>query len=261
MKNLLLSISVLFCAVLSAQNPARKIVETTYLDIHPTKIKRFVELHKIMFDFTMGEERTLEDSWVYRHWYGSGATIVLMDIYPSAEAAVSDDFSVVMRRKMETMSEEEKEEMGENFREWWAFFDGHWDEMRAYNPETDFVGKADVDWDIPFVFVTGSYNTTGNMRKMGKAYMDWQTRPNVEDGLQLGGGVTYHYKGAGSDIELFGGFKNIQDFAKTVSTQGSDNPEARKTFWNMVDGAHADQIYVHVGHLDNGVFNLAGKDN
>ena len=99
-----------------------------------------------MFDFTMGEERTLEASWAYRHWYGSGATIVLMDIYPSAEAAVSDDFSVVMRRKMETMSEEEKEEMGENFREWWAFFDGHWDEMRAYNPETDFVGKADVDW-------------------------------------------------------------------------------------------------------------------
>ena len=46
MKNLLLSISVLFCAVLSAQNPSRKIMETTYLDIHPTKINRFVELHK-----------------------------------------------------------------------------------------------------------------------------------------------------------------------------------------------------------------------
>ena len=46
-----------------------------------------------------------------------------------------------------------------------------------------------------------------------------------------------------------------------MSTQGTDNPEARKTFWSMVDGAHADQIYVHVGHLDNGVFNLAGKDN
>ena len=42
-------------------------METTYLDVHPTKINRFVELHKIMFDFTMREERTLEDSWVYRH--------------------------------------------------------------------------------------------------------------------------------------------------------------------------------------------------
>jgi hypothetical protein len=44
--------------------------------------------------------------------------------------------------------------------------------MRTWNPETDFVGKPNVDWDIPFVFVTGSYNTAGNIRKMGKAYMD-----------------------------------------------------------------------------------------
>ena len=80
MKNLLLSISVLFCVLLSAQNPAPKIMETTYLDVHPTKINRFIELHKIIFDFTMGKERTLEGSWVYRHWYGSGATIVIMDI-------------------------------------------------------------------------------------------------------------------------------------------------------------------------------------
>jgi hypothetical protein len=92
MKNLLLSISMLFCALLSAQNPVSKIMETTYLDVHPTKISRFIELHKIMFDFTMGEERTLEDYWVYRLWYGSGATIVIMNIYPSAEAAVKDDF-------------------------------------------------------------------------------------------------------------------------------------------------------------------------
>ena len=260
MKNLLLSISVLFCVLLSAQNPAPKIMETTYLDVHPTKISRFVELHKIMFDFTMGEERTLEDSWVYRHWYGSGATIVIMDIYPSAEAAVNDDFWAVMRRKMDALSEEEKEAMRKTFQEWWTYFDGHTDEMRTWNPESDFVGKPDVDWDIPFVFVTGSYNTAGNMREMGKAYMDWQTRPNVEDGLQLGGGVTYHYKGAGADIQLFGGFKNIQEFATTVSTQASDNPEARKTFWSMVEGAHADQIYVHVGHLEEGVLNLAGKD-
>ena len=28
----------------------------------------------------------------------------------------------------------------------------------------------------------------------------------------------------------------------------------------MVDCAHADQIYVHVGHLEEGVLNLAGKD-
>ncbi|MGB1448803.1 MAG: hypothetical protein ACPG8F_03100 [Flavobacteriaceae bacterium] len=260
MKNLLLSSAVLFCAFLAAQETQPKVMETTYLDVHPTKINRFIELHKIIFDFSMGEERTLEDSWVYRHWYGSGAAVIIMDIYPSAEAAVQDDFRLPMRRKMAKLSKEKQEEMREVFREWWSFFDGHWDEMRMYNPATDFVGKPNVDWDIPFVFVTGSYNSNGNMQKMAKAYMDWQTRPNVENGVQLGGGVTYHYKGTGSDLEFFAGFKNIQDFATTVSSQASDNPEARKTFWSMVQGTHADQIYVHVGHLEDGVLNLAGKD-
>ena len=98
------------------------------------------------------------------------------------------------------------------------------------------------------------------MQKMAQAYMDWQTRPNVENGLQLGGGVTYHYKGAGADLAFFAGFKNIQDFATTASAQASDMPEERETFWSMVQGTHADQIYVHVGHLEDGVLNLAGKD-
>ena len=87
------------------------------------------------------------------------------------------------------------------------------------------------------------------MREMGKAYMDWQTRPNVEDGLQLGGGVTYHYKGAGSDIDsCLEGLKTFRGLCHHGEhPRDSDNPEARKTFWSMVDGAHADQIYVHVG--------------
>ena len=33
-----------------------------------------------------------------------------------------------------------------------------------------------------------------------------------------------------------------------------------KKFWTSVSGSHEDQIYVHVGHLENGTFNLAGKD-
>ncbi len=86
-------------------------------------------MHKIIFDFSMGEERTLEDSWIYRHWYGSGAAVIIMDIYPSAEAAVKDDFSLPMRRKMENLSKEKQEEMRKVFQEWWSFFDGHWDEL------------------------------------------------------------------------------------------------------------------------------------
>ena len=68
-----------------------------------------------------------------------------MDIYPSAEAAVSDDdFWAVMRRKMGAMSEEEREAMGENFSRVVGLSSmATADEMRSlWNPETDFVGKA-----------------------------------------------------------------------------------------------------------------------
>ena len=91
--------------------------------------------------------------------------------------------------------------------EWWSFCNGHWDEMRVLNHETDFVSKEEVNWDIPFVFMVGSYNTKGKSAKMAEAYTNWQTHPLVADGLQLGSGVTKHYKGTGADLEFFGTFK------------------------------------------------------
>ena len=151
--------------------------------------------------------------------------------------------------------------MSEVVTEWWSFFKNHTDEMRMHNPETDHVSKPDVDWDIPFVFVVGSYNSSGSEADLAKAYMEWSTRPGVENGLQLGGGSTLHYKGSGSDVQLYGGFKNIKEFAESISNQATDNPEARAKFWSLVEGSHSDQIYIHVGHLVNGKFDLAGPDN
>ena len=82
----------------------------------------------------------------------------------------------------------------------------------------------------------------------------------VADGLQLGGGVTKHDKGASADLEFFGAFKTMVDFATSISTQGTVNTAARNSFWSLADGSHADQIYLHVGHLVDGTFDLAGKD-
>lgn len=262
MKQLNLFLTLLLCfGSLSAQSNQLSAVEITYLDIHPSKIGTFVKLHKEVSDMAMGDDRTIQASWVYRHWYGSGATLIIMDVYASAEDALKDDFRAAIGQNMKDKSEEEKEAFRATFQEWWSFFEGHWDEMRVYNPMTDFVSKENVDWDIPFVFVVGSYNTKGNIGEMAEAFMNWQTRPHVENGLQLGGGFTRHFKGSGSDLQFFSGFKNIKEFAESISTQTAANPEDAKKFWGAVSGPHEDQIYVHVGHLENGVFNLAGKDN
>lgn len=257
MKKVFLLVTVLCSYFISAQS----VIEITYLDVHPTQIGKFVELHKKVTDMSQSEERTIQGHWVYRHWYGSGASIAIYDQYASAEDAVKDDFAAAFQKNYESLTDEAKKEMDEVFSQWWAFFDGHWDELRNINYDNFFVSKENVDWDIPFVFVVGNYNTSGSIAEMANAYMDWQTRPLVKDGLQLGGGASAHYKGAGADVQFFGGFKNIMDFAKTISTPlENPNVEARKKFWQSVSGTHEDQIYVHVGRLENGVFNLAGKD-
>ena len=45
--------------------------------------------------------------------------------------------------------------------------------------------------------------------------------------------------------------------------EGVRNSEYAGSFWNLVEGSHSDQIYVHVGNTRNaqGKFNRAGNDN
>ena len=124
------------------------------------------------------------------------------------------------------------------------------------------MGKENVDWDIPFVLVVGNYNVNKpNASIAGNAFMEWRTKPGVEKGLQLGGGYTTHFSGSGPDLQLFSGFKNIVDFAKSVSTDDVSNSEASSAFWAEITGDHEDQIYIHVGHLVDGKFDLAGPNN
>jgi hypothetical protein len=93
------------------------------------------------------------------------------------------------------------------------------------------------------------------------AFMDWSIKPGVSEGNLLGGGATTHYKGSGYEAEFFSAYSDVNEFAKSISGAGSDNTEARSKFWSLVDGGHEDQIYIHVGHMIDGKFNFAGKDN
>jgi hypothetical protein len=218
-------------------------MESTYVDVPLNKVQRFIELYKKVTDLSQGEGRTIQEHWVYRHWYSSGDEILIYDEYNSAQDAIDDNFNAAYKKKYEGLSADAKKEMDAVFTEWWSFFNGHWDEMRVIDYEKDFVSKENVNWDIPFVFVVGTYNTKGKPSEMAEAYMNWQNRPLVADGLQLGGGVTKHDKGAGPDLEFFGAFKTMVDFATSISTQGTVNTAARNSFWSLADGSHADQVY------------------
>ncbi len=258
MKKFNLILLMLFVYSISAQS----VVEATYLNIPASDINRFAELHKQITDMAQGEERTHEQQWVYKHWYGSGASVVIYDVYPSAEAAVKDDFFGALEKNVNKLSDDEQKKMNEVFNEWWAHFDGHWDELRNFDGVNHYATKSDVDWDIPFVWVLGAYNTKGqNPSEMVNAFMDWSIKPGVSEGNLLGGGATTHYKGSGYEAEFFSAYSDVNEFAKSISGAGSDNTEARSKFWSLVDGGHEDQIYIHVGHMIDGKFNFAGKDN
>ena len=274
MKTLKLFLTLLFTIAATAQ--AETVMNLSYLDIPIQKIGRFMELHEQVTNMQLGEKRTLQGQWVMSHYYGSGPTIVVQDNYASAEDAVNDDAWIHVGEKWQAASEEKQkrgwskerdnemysiEELEALGQKYASFLANHSDEIRSYDWENNFSAKPDVNWDTNFVFVVGSYNTkSGNWNKLGKAYMDWQTRPGVEKGLQLGGGYTTHFSGSGYDVRFFSAYPNLVDFAKSVTTDNVATEGGGSAFWEEVAGAHEDQIYIHVGHIKDGKFDLAGPD-
>lgn len=252
-------ITFILAFIIALSSSAQSVVEITYLDMPATKIARFVELHKEIVNSSISEERTLKGHWVYRHWYGSGAAIVIYDVFDSAEDAIKDDALAAFQKNLAQMDEGEREEMTKKFQEWWSHFDGHWDEMRVIDFDNFYITREGVDWDKPFVAVVGQYNVK-NINETARAYINWQIKPGVESGSLMGGGVSAHYKGAGLDIEVFQSYESLVDFAKHVESGDGGDADARKTFWENVQGHHVDQIYLHIGHLDNEGFNLAGAN-
>jgi hypothetical protein len=241
---------------------AQAVQDITYFDIPTDQVGEFVQTHKKFMDATMNDERKVQGQWVYRHFYGSGASVAVFTDFANINDAVNDDPWASFRSKWQSSNEDERKELEALGQKYASFLVNHSDDIRSFNFENNFVGKENVDWDIPFILVVGNYNVNKpNASIAGNAFMEWRTKPGVGKGLQLGGGYTTHFSGSGPDLQLFSGFKNIVDFAKSVSTDDVSNSEASSAFWSEITGDHEDQIYIHVGHLVNGKFDLAGPNN
>ena len=256
MKNLNLIMLLLFSITISAQS----VMSNTYLDVPLNKVNDFLTLHKKVVDMSNGEDRTVGIHWVYRHWYGNDHSIMLADIFPSAEAAIKDDFWAALRKNVDQLPADEKKEMQDVISKWMVYWNNHTDEMRVVDWDKNWLGKKDLDLDIPYVFVVGNYNSNAGNPEMIDAYMDWSVKPGVEKGVMLYGGATTHFIGSGSDVQLWSAYTNIADFAEANGPNSQRNSEAAPKFWSLVEGAHSDQIYIHVGHTIDNKFNFAGKD-
>ena len=79
-------------------------MESTYVDVPLNKVKRFIELHKKVTDLSQGEDRTIQSHWVYRHWFGSGAAILIYDEYNSVKDAIDDNFKSAYKKNMKVFT-------------------------------------------------------------------------------------------------------------------------------------------------------------
>ena len=104
MKTLKLIFALMFTFSISAQS----VMDITYMDIPVTEIGEFIEVHKQFTDITIEEGREMNGQWVYRHWYGSGASVVVMTYFDSAEAAAKDDPWDYIRKRWESSSDEDE---------------------------------------------------------------------------------------------------------------------------------------------------------
>jgi len=269
MKKLFITLSLLLCFVLANAQNSMTFESVTYINgVGASDVPRFIELHKKFADMAVGENRKATGEWLFRHWYGSGHTFVLYDQYNTMEdyMADSDLYLKNVKAKIDAMKDEsEKEAIKKDWSEYRAFSDGHTDEVRAIATDTGFLTTADVNFDVPFVMVLGRYNSSGSWTKMGNAFFDWRIKPEVDAGTSIAGGVSYHYMGSGPEVEVWQCYNSLVDFATAVTAttaQTDAAKESSKTFWSLVTGAHEDQIYMHIGHVDleKGVFDLAGPN-
>ena len=237
-------------------------------DVAISEIPRFVELHKKFTDMSLGKNRTMTAEWVFRHWYGSGHTFVIYSQYNSMEDFHKDPDIANKNIKAKINATEdtnEKENLWKEWTEYRSFSNAHSDEVRVAYNATGFYQLEKTDFDIPFTMVVGKYNSSGKWGEMGKAFFDWRIKNSVDNGSSMSGGVSYHFMGKSSEVEVWQCYTNLVEFAKAVTAKNPESElaiKARKTFWNLVDGAHEDQIYVHIGHvnMEKGIFDLAGKD-
>jgi len=254
-------VSLIFVLLFSFVVSGQSVITNTYLDVPANEIGKFLQLHKKVVDMSNGESRTINIHWVYRHWYGSNHSIMLADIYPNIEAAVKDDFWGALNANIDKLSSKEKKEMESVVKEWWSYWNNHTDEIRSVDWDNNWIGKENLDLDIPYVFVVGSYNSNAGNQELIDAYLEWNVKPGVENGVMLYGGATSHNIGSGSDVQLWSAYTDISSFAISNGPDAQVNADIAPKFWSLVEGAHNDQIYVHVGHTINKEFNFAGKNN
>ena len=160
---------------------AQAVQDITYFDIPTDQVGEFIQTHKKFMDVTMNDERKVQGQWVYRHFYGSGASVAVFTDFANINDAVNDDPWTSFRSKWQSSNEDERKELEALGQKYASFLVNHSDDIRSSNFENNFVGKENVDWDIPFILVVGNYNVNKpNASIAGNAFMEWRTKPGVE---------------------------------------------------------------------------------
>ena len=66
-------------------------------------------------------------------------------------------------------------------------------------------------------------------RKMGDAFFDWRIKPAVDAGNSIAGGVSYHFMGSGSEVEVWQCYNSLIDFATSVTSLSPQGDAAKES--------------------------------
>ncbi|HBW00313.1 MAG TPA: hypothetical protein DEF03_03870 [Bacteroidetes bacterium] len=266
MKKLLSSLlMLLFVGIGStfAQPAQEYTFQKYYLDVNPTDIPRFLELHKEMTDASMQSDlRTLNGHYVKRHMYAGKASLVLYEVYDSVDDLNADDLWGSIGEYTADMSQEDLEAFSARAAEWWSMWlEGHTDEVRVL--QVSGFGDEDFSWQSPGVIINSYYTPKWSDGATFREAYEALDKATEMCGNAAGSRISTHYSGSGTTYEGYVFYNSWDDFAadeKAIQEcrqqYVEDLPAVTETYWGVA-GEHWDEIYIPVGSYVDGEFKLS----
>jgi len=262
---LLLLLPILLTKTVSAQPDKAYYLEKYYLDVPALQIPEFLEMHKQFTDASMkSEKRTLVGHYVARHMFAGKASIVMYDSFESLEDKQNDDLWGSLFEYASGMEDADSVAFIEKAQTWFQLFlEGHTDEIRVLRP----TGFGDTNWQSPGVIVNSYYSPKWANMGSFAGYWNELGVANEACGHMVASRLSSHYSGSGTTIETAYFYNSWDDFAndqKEIQNCRAENienlPELIQNYWSIA-GEHWDEVYIPVGSVVNGVFELSEHFN
>lgn len=236
-------------------------LEKYYVDIPTLQIPEFLEMHKLITDASLtSDKRTFTGHYVARHMFAGKATIIMYYTYESLEDKQNDDLWGALFEHASRMTDADSVAFVTKAQSWFSLFlEGHTDEIRVVRP----TGFGKSNWQSPGVIVNSYYSPKWADMNAFARYWSELGVASEKCGFMSASRLSTHYSGSGTTIETayfydsWDSFASDQKEIQSCRTANIDNLQELITNYWSIAGEHWDEIYIPVGSVVNGKFELS----